>query len=136
MLNIVLGIIFLNKPVTKLTSSVILIIGLVQSFLCSMVLGVVFLDLKIGSSPFIMLKDAIAAPIFQLNPNFIQAQFNLGLLLLLTNSLKLGWEQYEYRLKKESYIKNRPFLNYKYWDGSNLDNKKLLIYLLINQNLL
>ena len=63
-----------------------------------------------------------------IDPNFIQAQFNLGLLLLLTNSLKLGWEQYEYRLKKESYIKNRPFLNYKYWDGSNLDNKKLLIY--------
>ena len=63
-----------------------------------------------------------------IDPNFIQAQFNLGLLLLLTNSLKLGWEQYEYRLKKESYIKNKPFLNYKYWDGSNLDNKKLLIY--------
>ena len=82
--NIVLGIIFLNKPVTKLTSSVILIIGLVQSFLCSMVLGVVFLDLKIGSSPFIMLKDAIAAPIFQLNPNFIPEN-GTGLNPLLQN---------------------------------------------------
>ena len=42
-------------------------------------------------------------------------------MFLLTNSLKLGWEKYDYTI-------NQPFLNYKYWDGSGLENKSLLIY--------
>ena len=63
-----------------------------------------------------------------IDSNFIQAHFNLSLVLLLTSSAKHGWEEYEYRLKKDNYIKNRPFINYKYWDGSSLDNKSLLIY--------
>ena len=30
--------------------------------------------------------------------------------------------------KKDNYTINQPFLNYNYWDGSNLQNKSLLIY--------
>ena len=47
---------------------------LVQAFLASMILGVVIpgLDFKIGSSPFILLRDAMHdAPIFQAQPEFI-----------------------------------------------------------------
>ena len=63
-----------------------------------------------------------------IDPNFNQAHYNLSFVFLLTNSLKLGWEKYEYRLKKDNYTINQPFLNYNYWDGSNLQNKSLLIY--------
>jgi cytochrome c-type biogenesis protein CcmF len=47
---------------------------LVQAFLASMILGVVIpgLDFKIGSSPFILLRDAMLdAPIFKAQPEFI-----------------------------------------------------------------
>ncbi|TAF67470.1 MAG: cytochrome C biogenesis protein [Cytophagales bacterium] len=46
------------------------IFALVQAFLVSMILGIVLGDAKIGSSPFILLRDAMEAPIFQTNPNF------------------------------------------------------------------
>ena len=53
---------------------VMTIFALVQVFLASMILGVVIpgLDLKIGSSPFILLRDAMPeAPIFTAQPEFI-----------------------------------------------------------------
>ncbi len=62
------------------------IFSLVQAFLASMILGVVIpgLDLKIGSSPFILLRDAMDDPIFTLQPNFIPKDGN-GLNPLLQN---------------------------------------------------
>ncbi len=62
------------------------IFALVQAFLASMILGVVIpgLDLKIGSSPFILLRDAMDDPIFTLQPNFIPKDGN-GLNPLLQN---------------------------------------------------
>ena len=63
-----------------------------------------------------------------IDQNFFQAHHNLSFVLLLTNSLKLGWEKYEYRLRKDNYKSNIPFLDYAYWDGSNLKDKNLLIY--------
>lgn len=57
----------------------------VQLFLTSMILGVVVLDLKIGSSPFILLRDFLTdAPVFRLNPNFIPTD-GTGLNPLLQN---------------------------------------------------
>ncbi|MBC8110401.1 MAG: cytochrome C biogenesis protein, partial [Verrucomicrobia bacterium] len=52
---------------------VMAIFAMVQAFLCSMVLGIVFFDtLKIGSSPFILLKDAMPAlPVWQTKPDWI-----------------------------------------------------------------
>ena len=52
--------------------------------LTSMILGVNFYDLKIGSSPFILLRDAISAPIFQIDPNYIPED-GTGLNPLLQN---------------------------------------------------
>ena len=61
-----------------------IVIGFTQVILSSMILGVVFYDIKIGSSPFILLKDAISAPIFQIDPNYIPED-GTGLNPLLQN---------------------------------------------------
>ena len=66
---------------------VMTIFALVQAFLASMILGVVIpgLNIKIGSSPFILLRDAMReAPIFAAQPEFIPKDGN-GLNALLQN---------------------------------------------------
>ncbi len=67
-------------------SSVMTIFTAVQAFLSSMILGVVIpvIEFKIGSSPFILLRDALDAPIFQQNPDFVP-QDGTGLNPLLQN---------------------------------------------------
>ena len=47
------------------------IFSVVQAFLVSMILGVVIINLKIGSSPFLLTRDVINAPVFDINPDFI-----------------------------------------------------------------
>lgn len=47
------------------------IFSAVQAFLVSMILGVVIFNVKLGSSPFILLRDAMDAPIFKINPDFV-----------------------------------------------------------------
>lgn len=84
--NAILGIviIFTNK---FWEAPVMVFFALVQAFLTSMILGVVFpgIELKIGSSPFILLRDVMqGAPIFQTNPDFIPAE-GTGLNPLLQN---------------------------------------------------
>jgi cytochrome c-type biogenesis protein CcmF len=58
----------------------------VQAFLASMILGVVIpgINLKIGSSPFLLLRDVIQDPIFTVNPEFVPRDGN-GLNPLLQN---------------------------------------------------
>lgn len=66
---------------------VMTVFALVQAFLVSMILGVVLpgLNIKIGSSPFILLRDALHnAPIFTAKPDFIPQDGN-GLNPLLQN---------------------------------------------------
>src|SRR5690349_5760805 len=66
---------------------VMVVFALVQAFLASMILGVVIpgLNLKIGSSPFILLRDVMLdAPIFKAQPDFIPKDGN-GLNPLLQN---------------------------------------------------
>jgi len=60
------------------------IFSIVQGFLASMILGVVIFNLKIGSTPFILLRDVMDAPIFQINPEFIPED-GTGLNPLLQN---------------------------------------------------
>ncbi|MBL7859155.1 MAG: cytochrome c biogenesis protein CcsA [Cyclobacteriaceae bacterium] len=66
---------------------VMTVFALVQAFLASMILGVVIpgLEIKIGSSPFILLREALQnAPIFKSQPEFIPPDGN-GLNPLLQN---------------------------------------------------
>lgn len=53
------------KTAGKWESSVMAVILLSQVFICSMLLGVDVFGQVIGSSPFILLRDALQAPIFQ-----------------------------------------------------------------------
>ena len=65
---------------------VMTVFALVQAFLASMILGVVIpgLEMKIGSSPFILLRDAMPDPIFTVQPDFVPHDGN-GLNPLLQN---------------------------------------------------
>jgi cytochrome c-type biogenesis protein CcmF len=81
----VLGVILMYSQ-KSWEAPVMTFFALVQMFLASMILGVVIpgFDLKIGSSPFILLRDAMADPIFKIQPDFIPKDGN-GLNPLLQN---------------------------------------------------
>jgi cytochrome c-type biogenesis protein CcmF len=81
--NVVLGLVLIHTN-KFWEGPVMLVFALVQAFLVSMILGVVIGDLKIGSSPFILLRDALNAPIFQINPEFVPED-GTGLNPLLQN---------------------------------------------------
>jgi cytochrome c-type biogenesis protein CcmF len=73
--------IFTNK---KWEAPVMAIFASVQAFLLSMILGVVVFGIKIGSSPFLLLREVMDDPIFRMNPDFIPAN-GTGLNPLLQN---------------------------------------------------
>ncbi len=83
--HVVLGVVVMNTN-RFWEGPVMTVFALVQAFLASMILGVVIpgIEYKIGSSPFILMRDAMDAPIFQTNPNFIPED-GTGLNALLQN---------------------------------------------------
>ncbi|MEN7548641.1 cytochrome c biogenesis protein CcsA [Rapidithrix thailandica] len=81
--NVLLGFVLL-KSAKNWEKHVMPVFAIVQAFLVSMILGVVIFNLKIGSSPFILLRDVIDAPIFKMDPNFVPEDGN-GLNPLLQN---------------------------------------------------
>ena len=81
--DVILGL-FLIHTNKSWEGPVMVVFSLVQAFLVSMILGVVIGDLKIGSSPFILLRDVASAPIFQMNPDFVPED-GTGLNPLLQN---------------------------------------------------
>ncbi|MFT6054921.1 MAG: cytochrome c-type biogenesis protein CcmF, partial [Roseivirga sp.] len=81
--NTLLGLVII-KTNKKWEAPVMTVFAVVQAFLASMILGVVFGDLKIGSSPFLLLRDVLADPIFLINPDFVPAD-GTGLNPLLQN---------------------------------------------------
>jgi len=81
--NALLGFILI-KTNKKWEAPVMTVFATVQAFLASMILGVVIGDLKIGSSPFMLLRDVVSDPVFLINPNFIPAD-GTGLNPLLQN---------------------------------------------------
>ncbi len=82
--HVVLGVIIMRF--NKLWEApVMAVFAGVQLFLTSMILGVVMGGVKIGSSPFILLRDYLTdLPVFKLNPNFIPED-GTGLNALLQN---------------------------------------------------
>ena len=81
--NVVLGVALIHTN-KAWEGPVMVVFALVQAFLVSMILGVVIGDLKIGSSPFVLLRDVSNSPIFQINPEFIPED-GTGLNPLLQN---------------------------------------------------
>ncbi len=97
--HVILGIafLFLQKRTTRSSgdgkvgvvsweSPVMAIFASVQAFLCSMILGVIFFDVfKVGSSPFLLLKEAMPdLPVWKMQADFIPKDGN-GLNPLLQN---------------------------------------------------
>lgn len=68
--NVVLGVILINTN-KNWKAPMMMVFCFTQVFLVSMILGVVIFDIKIGSSPFMLLRDVVNDPIFARNPNFI-----------------------------------------------------------------
>jgi len=81
--NALLGFVIV-KTNKKWEAPVMTVFAVVQAFLASMILGVVFGDLKIGSSPFLLLRDVISDPVFLINPDFVPKD-GTGLNPLLQN---------------------------------------------------
>ncbi len=82
--NVLIGF-FLIRSSKKWETKTMMVFCAVQLFLVSMVLGVHISDnLKIGNSPFMLLKDVSDSEIFKTNPNFIP-QDGTGLNPLLQN---------------------------------------------------
>lgn len=77
-------LLFTNK---QWQSSTMMVFMAVQTFLVSMIIGVVvpFIEYKIGSSPFILMKESMPhLPVYTLNPDFVADEGN-GLNPLLQN---------------------------------------------------
>jgi cytochrome c-type biogenesis protein CcmF len=81
--NVALGLVLIHTN-KFWEGPVMVVFALVQAFLVSMILGVVIGDLKIGSSPFILMRDVLDAPIFKINPEFVPED-GTGLNPLLQN---------------------------------------------------
>ena len=81
--NCVLGLILIKTNKTW-EAPIMVIFAVVQAFLASMILGISFFDIKIGSSPFVLLRDVIVDPIFEINPDFVPSD-GTGLNPLLQN---------------------------------------------------
>ncbi|MBD2755656.1 cytochrome c biogenesis protein CcsA [Spirosoma validum] len=81
-----LGLILIRTSGSRWEAPMMAVFALVQAFLASMILGIILGDtFKIGSSPFLTLKEAIPdAPVFTMDPNFIPKDGN-GLNPLLQN---------------------------------------------------
>jgi len=85
--HVVLGVVLMNtsKKNKEWEAPVMAMFSFVQLFLTSMILGVVIGDVKIGSSPFILMRDFMAdAPVFAMDPNF-KPEDGTGLNPLLQN---------------------------------------------------
>lgn len=69
--HVILGAILVGTN-KRWETPVMAVFMLVQAFLCSMILGVGILETKIGSSPFILMREAMAnIPIFAVNPDYV-----------------------------------------------------------------
>ena len=83
--HVVLGVVLIYANRRNVWEApVMAVFALVQAFLASMILGVVIGDVKIGSSPFLLLRDVMEAPVFAINPDFVPED-GTGLNPLLQN---------------------------------------------------
>ena len=81
--NAILGLVLLHTN-KSWKAPVMTVMSMTQVFLSSMILGVVFFGFKLGSSPFLLLRDVFNDSIFKINPNYIPSDGN-GLNPLLQN---------------------------------------------------
>jgi len=68
-------------------------------------------------------RGAIAA-----RPDYAEAHFNYALQLLLHGDYRIGWKEYEWRLRLPDLERFWPHAGRARWDGSALDGKVVLLY--------
>lgn len=82
--NGLLGVVFMRTN-RESESSVLTLFSLFQWFLCLMILGIYFFDVRIGNSPFTLTRNEIMAPIFS-RPDYLNfLKDGVGLNVLLRN---------------------------------------------------
>ncbi len=64
----------------------------------------------------------------KLDPEHPEAHFNLGLELLSTGNLAAGWDEYAWRLKTETFVKQPPPTTAPIWQGEDLNGKSILLF--------
>ena len=67
--------------------------------------------------------------VLALQPEHKGNRWNRSFVLLKQGDLIRGWDDYEWRWKRDEFIKEnaRPF-SYPYWDGSSLEGKTILVW--------
>ena len=80
----VLGSILIFKA-KSFEPPILTIISVAQTFLMFMILGIYFFDVRIGSSPFVLTRNEINGPIFQLPEYLSMIKDGIGLNVLLRN---------------------------------------------------
>jgi cytochrome c-type biogenesis protein CcmF len=75
----------LIKTARKWEAPTMTVVSFVQACLATMVLGIYFFDVKIGSSPFVLLRNELEAPIFQQADYLSKIKDGQGLNVLLQN---------------------------------------------------
>ena len=63
-----------------------------------------------------------------IQPQFAEAHKNLGIIFLLKGNLCQGWKEYEWRLKCDDINSEKRNFPQPSWDGTNLDDKSILIW--------
>ncbi len=64
-----------------------------------------------------------------LNPDFVNAHFNLSLVLLLLEDFENGWLEYEWRLRYFPQGSGYPHrFGLPFWNGESLNGKSILVY--------
>ncbi len=69
--HVVLGLVIIRTN-KKWEAPVMTVFATVQAFLASMILGVVFGDIKLGSSPFMLMREVSSDPRYLINPDFVE----------------------------------------------------------------
>lgn len=65
----------------------------------------------------------------EIKPDYDDARFNAALVWLAKGELKKGWELYESRFTMENAPTSRRTFPYPFWQGENLSDKSLLVWM-------
>jgi tetratricopeptide (TPR) repeat protein len=64
----------------------------------------------------------------QLDPEHVEAHFSRGLAYLAIGDFERGWEEYEWRWKRDTQRMNERRFSQPLWDGSDLNGKTILLH--------
>jgi len=64
----------------------------------------------------------------RINPEFVSAHCNRGLVLLSMGDYTRGWEEFEWRWKRPELQTLRTMFSREWWDGSDLSGRTILLF--------